>query len=116
MKKVTDQKKTSTINVTDADFVCDVLASPAPVLLFLWAPWCPYCRMLHPIVDSIALKYGDRLKVARLNVDDNPAVCSQYGIQGVPTMIVFMDGKAAGWMVGVLSKEDIERRLKTLLD
>ncbi|HUH66467.1 MAG TPA: thioredoxin domain-containing protein [Syntrophales bacterium] len=114
MKQGPDEKKTPAVNVSDRDFVHEVLAFPTPVLLFLWAPWCAYCRMLHPIIDRIALEYEDRLKVARLNVDENPAACSQYGIQGVPTMIIFKDGKAASRMVGVLSKEDIERRLQTL--
>jgi len=114
MKNGMDEKKAPTVNVSDVDFVREVLASPSPVLLFLWAPWCAYCRMLHPVIESIALEYEDRLKVAKLNVDDNPAVCSQYGIQGVPTMIVFKDGKAASTMVGVLSKEEIERPLRNL--
>jgi thioredoxin len=104
-----------TVNVSDIDFAREVLASPCPVLLVAWAPWCAYCRMLHPIIDSIAAGYNDRLKVARLNVDDNPAVSSQYAVQGVPTILIFKDGKLINKMVGVLSEEEIIRRIKTVL-
>jgi thioredoxin 1 len=71
--------------------------------------------MLHPIIDRIAAEYNDRLKVAKLNVNDNPAVCSRYAVQGVPTILMFKDGKLMNKMVGVLSKEEIERRLKVVL-
>ena len=104
------ERKIVAVNVSDIDFAHEVLASPCPVLLMTWAPWCAYCRMLHPIIDRIAAEYKDRLKVARLNVDDNPAVCSQYAVQGVPTILMFKDGKLINKMVGVLSKEEIERR------
>ena len=66
--------------------------------------------MLHPVIERIAADYKDRLKVARLNVEDNPAVCSQYAVEGVPTILIFKDGKLINKMVGVLSKEDIERQ------
>jgi thioredoxin len=109
------ERKTVAINVSDIDFAREVLASPEPVILMIWAPWCAYCRMLHPDINRIAAEYNDRLKVARLNVDDNPAVCSQYTVQGVPTILMFKDGKLMNKMVGVLSKEEIERRLKVVL-
>ena len=110
-----NKRKVVTINVSDVNFAREVLASPGPVLLMIWAPWCAYCRMLHPIIDRIAAECNDRLKVARLNVDDNPAVCSQYTVQGVPTILMFMDGKLMNKMVGVLSKDEIERQLKVVL-
>ncbi|TRZ50254.1 thiol reductase thioredoxin [bacterium] len=109
------ERKIVVLDVSDIDFAREVLASPEPVLLMIWAPWCAYCRMLHPIIDRIASEYNDRLKVARLNVDDNPAVCSQYTVQGVPTILMFKDGKLMNRMVGVLSKEDIEREMKVVL-
>ena len=108
-------RKIVTVNVYDIDFAREVLASPEPVLLMIWAPWCAYCRMLHPIIDRIAADYEGRLKVAKLNVDDNPAVCSQYTVQGVPTILMFKDGNLMNRMVGVLSKEDIERQLTAVL-
>jgi len=103
------------VNVSDIDFAREVLASPCPVLLVAWAPWCAYCRMLNPIIERSAADYKDRLKVARLNVEDNPAVSSQYAVEGVPTILIFKDGRLINNMVGVLSKEEIERQLKAAL-
>ncbi len=108
-------RKFMAVNVSDIDFAREVLASPSPVLLMMWASWCPYCRMLDPIVESIAAEYKDQLKVSRLNVDDNPAASSQYAVQGVPTILIFKDGKLINKMVGVLSKEEIERRMNVVL-
>jgi thioredoxin len=109
------ERKTVAINVSDIDFAREVLASPEPVILMIWAPWCAYCRMLHPDIDRIAADYEGRLKVARLDVDENPAVSSQYTIQGVPTILMFKDGKLMNKMVGVLSKEEIERQIRAVL-
>jgi thioredoxin 2 len=109
------ERKIVTANVSDIDFAREILASPSPVLLMVWAPWCVYCRMLHPIIERLAAEYKDRLKVARLNVDDNPAVSSQYAVQGVPTILMFKDGTLINKMVGVLSKEEIERQMKVVL-
>jgi thioredoxin 2 len=109
------ERKIVAVNVSDIDFAREVLASPCPVLLMTWAPWCAYCRMLHPIIERIAAEYKDRLKVARLNVEDNPAVSSQYAVQGVPTVLIFKDGKLMNKMVGVLSEEEIERQLTAVL-
>ncbi len=110
-----NERKCVAVDVSDIDFTQEVLASPRPVLLMMWAPWCAYCRMLRPIIDSIAAVYNNRLKVARLNVDDNPAVSSQYAVQGIPTILIFKDGKLMSKMVGVLSEEEIIRRIKTVL-
>ncbi len=109
------EEKLTAVNVSDRDFAREVLASPGPVLLMLWAPWCAYCRMLNPIIDRLAEDHNNRLKVARLNVDDNPAVCAQYAIRGVPTIPMFRDGNLINKMVGVLSKEEIERQLVSVL-
>ena len=109
------ERKNEAVNVSDVDFAREVLASPGPVLLMAWAPWCAYCRMLHPDIERIAAEYADRLKVAILNVDGNPAVSSQYAVAGVPTILLFRDGRLVNKMVGVLSKEDIERQLKAVL-
>jgi thioredoxin 2 len=103
------------VQVTDGTFTREVLASTEPVLLVLWAPWCAYCRMLAPIAEKIAIDFEGRVKVAKMNVDDNKAVPAQYTFQGVPTMLLFGEGKLMDRMVGVLSKEEIERHLKTLL-
>ena len=108
-------KEPLALPVTDGTFTREVLASTDPVLLVLWAPWCAYCRMLAPIAEQVALDFEGRVKVTKMNVDENRAVPAQYMVQGVPTMLLFRDGKLMDRMVGVLSKEEIERHLKTLL-
>ena len=108
-------KETLAVQMTDGTFTREVLASTEPVLLVLWAPWCAYCRMLAPIAEQVALDFEGRVKVAKMNVEENRAVPAQYTVQGVPTMLLFRDGKLMDRMVGVLSKEEIERHLKILL-
>lgn len=108
-------KESPAAAVTDGTFTREVLALAEPVLLVLWAPWCAYCRMLLPITEQVALDFEGRVKVARMNIDENRAVPAQYTVQGVPTMLLFRDGKLMDRMVGVLSKEEIERHLKILL-
>ncbi|HOD34785.1 MAG TPA: thioredoxin domain-containing protein [Syntrophales bacterium] len=108
-------KENLTVQVTDGTFAREVLASAEPVLLVLWAPWCAYCRMLLPITEQVARDFEGRVKVARMNIDENRAVPAQYTVQGVPTMLLFRDGKLMDRMVGVLSKEEIERHLKALV-
>jgi thioredoxin 2 len=109
------RKETLATHVTDGTFTREVLASTEPVLLVLWAPWCAYCRMLIPIVEQIAQDFEGRVKVTKMNIDENRAVPAQYTVQGVPTMLLFRNGKLMDRMVGVLSKEEIERHLKILL-
>ena len=109
------RKETLATQVTDGTFTRDVLVSTEPVLLVLWAPWCAYCRMLTPIVEQVAQDFEGRVKVTKMNIDENRAVPAQYTVQGVPTMLLFRNGKLMDRMVGVLSKEEIERHLKILL-
>lgn len=109
------EKESLTASVTDDTFTREVLASPEPVLLVLWAPWCAYCRMLMPIAEQVAQDFEGRVRVVRMNVDENRAIPARYTVQGVPTMLLFRDGRLMDRMVGVLSKEEIERHLKNLL-
>jgi thioredoxin 1 len=90
-------------DVNDANFESEVLKSSQPVLVDFWADWCPPCRMLAPAVESVAEKYQGKAKVVKLNVDDNVDSSSGYGIKGIPTLILFRDGKEAERVVGVPS-------------
>ncbi|MBO0798798.1 MAG: thioredoxin [Blastocatellia bacterium] len=89
--------------VNDANFEQEVLNSPRPVLVDFWAAWCAPCRMIAPTVESLAEKFQGKARVVKLNVDDNVVVSSNYGIKGIPTLVLFRDGKEAERVVGVPS-------------
>ena len=96
------------IHVTDATFEAEVLQSSVPVLLDFWAPWCGPCKMIAPILDQLAEEYDGKVKIAKMNVDENQGVPAQFGIRGIPTMIVFKDGKNVANKVGALVKPQLE--------
>ena len=102
--------------VNDSSFEKDVLQHSTPVLVDFWATWCAPCRMLHPTVVAIAEKYGDRARVVKVNVDDNPAISQRYGIKGIPTLILFKGGKEEERVVGATSKEVISRMIDKHLE
>ncbi len=91
-------------HVSDASFASDVLQSDVPVLVDYWAEWCGPCRMIAPILDEISRTYEGRLKVAKMNVDENRDVPGKFGIRGIPTLMVFKGGELAATKVGALSK------------
>jgi thioredoxin 1 len=97
--------------VSDNSFEVDVLQSDKPVLVDFWAAWCAPCRMLTPTVEAIAEKYDGSAKVVKLNVDENPAISQRFGIKGIPTLIVFKDGKEQERVVGATSKDAIARMI-----
>ena len=99
------------IHVTDATFEAEVLQSSVPVLLDFWAPWCGPCKMIAPILDQLAEEYDGKVKIAKMNVDENQGVPAQFGIRGIPTMIVFKDGKNVANKVGALAKPQLEALL-----
>ena len=94
-------------NVSDETFETEVLQSNVLVLVDYWAPWCGPCKMIAPILIEIAEEYGDRLKVAKLNIDDNQATPPKYGIRGIPTLMLFKNGNIEATKVGQLSKAQL---------
>lgn len=90
--------------VTDQSFKTDVLESTTPVLVDFWAEWCGPCRALAPTLDEIAKDYAGKVKVVKLNVDENPETAAHYGIRGIPTLLIFKDGQLKGTQVGAASK------------
>jgi len=103
------------LEVSDATFETEVLQSEQPVLVDFWAVWCGPCRAIAPIVDGIATAYAGRLKVIKVNVDENGATPSRYGIRGIPALIFFKDGKVADQVVGYVPQDVIEEKVKRLL-
>ena len=94
-------------HVTDSSFESDVLKSDLPVLVDYWAEWCGPCKMIAPLLDDAANQYKGRVTIAKLNVDDNPDTAAKFGIRGIPTLMLFKDGKAAATKVGALSKTQL---------
>ena len=94
-------------NVSDAAFEADVLKSSKPVLVDYWAAWCGPCKMIAPILEEIAKEYGNKITIAKLNVDENPETAAKFGIRGIPTLMLFKDGQVAQTKVGAMSKSQL---------
>jgi thioredoxin 1 len=105
----------ATASVTDASFKEDVLDSNLPVLVDFWAPWCGPCRMVAPVVDEIAQQYEGKVKVVKLNTDENPSTASQYGIRSIPTLMIFKDGQRVDMVVGAVPKTTLANTLEKYL-
>jgi thioredoxin 1 len=97
----------SIVYTSDAEFDNDVLQSDTPVLLDFWAEWCGPCKMIAPILDDIASEYGGQVKIAKLNIDENPLTPPKYGIRGIPTLMLFKNGSVEAQKVGAMSKSQL---------
>jgi thioredoxin 1 len=94
-------------HVSDATFESDVLNAGKPVLVDYWAEWCGPCKMIAPILDEVAGAYGDKLQIAKMNVDENREIPAKFGIRGIPTLMLFKDGELAATKVGAMSKAQL---------
>ncbi len=103
------------LHVTDANFEQEVLKSPTPVLIDFWAPWCGPCKAIAPIVDELATQYAGRLKVVKMNVDDNQAVPARYGVRGIPNLLIIKGGQVKDQIVGAVPRAHLVKAVDTAL-
>ena len=101
--------------VTDSTFDTDVLQETGPVLVDFWATWCGPCRMIAPVLENIAEEHGDKLKITKLDVDENPDTAQRFGVMSIPTMILFKGGQPVERLVGYMPKEQLLRRISPYL-
>jgi thioredoxin 1 len=105
----------STTKVTDASFETDVLKASGPVLVDFWAEWCGPCKMIAPALEDLAGEMGDKFTIAKLNIDENPKTPGQYGVRGIPTLMLFKDGKVAATKIGALPKGQLYQWVESVL-
>lgn len=103
------------VHIGDDNFETEVLKSDKPALVDFWAPWCGPCRALAPVLDELAVEYKDRVKIAKINIDDHQKTASSYGIRSIPTLMLFKDGKAQETVIGLVSKDRLQGLLKKVL-
>jgi len=104
------------VHVSDATFADEVLNADCPVLIDYWAEWCGPCKMIAPILDELAEEYGERVKIAKLNIDENPETPPKYGIRGIPTLMLFKGGSVEATKVGAVSKSQLAEFIESNVD
>lgn len=105
----------NSITITAANFEAEVLKSPVPVLLDFWAPWCGPCRMLGPVIEELAIEYEGRVKMGKINVDEESDLAEQHRVASIPTLFVYNNGAVANQKVGAGFKQDVESLFKNLI-
>jgi thioredoxin 1 len=101
--------------INDSSFKSEVTDSQMPVLVDFWAPWCGPCRMVAPVLEELAKEYEGKVKVVKLNIDENQGTATEYGVRSIPTLILFKDGKECEKMIGVQSKENLKQMVDKVL-
>jgi thioredoxin 1 len=104
------------MHITDDTFEAEVLKSTTPVLVDYWAEWCGPCQMIAPLLDQVAAEYADKVKVVKVDIDDNQATAAKYGIRGIPTLMIFQGGELKSTKTGALSKSQLITLLNTALN
>jgi thioredoxin 1 len=101
--------------INDSSFDSDVLKSDLPVLIDFWAPWCGPCKAIAPVVEELAKEYAGRLKIVKMNVDDNPQTPSKYGVRGIPNLIIFKGGQVRDQIVGAVPKAQLVKAINAVV-
>ena len=102
-------------HATDGNFEPEILKSEIPTVVDFWAPWCGPCQVIAPVIEELAKEYAGKVKVAKMNVDENPATPSRYGIRGIPSVIIFKNGEVFDQIVGAVPKSKVEEMMKKTL-
>jgi thioredoxin 1 len=103
------------LEISDSSFDAEVLKSDTPVLVDFWAPWCGPCRAIAPVIEELVASYGEQVKFAKCNVDDNPVTPGKYGIRAIPTLILFKGGEVADQITGIVAKSKLEDAIKGVI-
>jgi thioredoxin 1 len=103
------------VHVGDGDFAEVVLKADKPALVDFWAPWCGPCKAIGPTIEALAVQYRDQVRVAKMNIDDNPKTAATYGVMSIPTLVLFKEGKVLDTLIGLVSKERLESFIQKAL-